>query len=72
MPTPNKKKKSVNCPCGAESVELTRDEDGDWTGKCGDCGRDLGRVATRVEMEADRSFFSTPPEPEKKKKLTEW
>lgn len=67
MPTSSKKKKSVKCPCGVEDVELTRDEDGDWIGSCGDCGRNLGRIATRVELDGDRKFFETPATPPKKK-----
>jgi len=68
MATASKKKKSVKCPCGVEDVELIRDDDGDWEGKCPDCGRNLGRVATRAEVNQDTTFFSTPLEPEKKKK----
>lgn len=63
-----KVKKTVLCPCGEKDVELERDEDGDWTGFCGKCGRNLGRAATRVEFKADETFFATPPAPPKKEK----
>lgn len=74
MPTPpNKKKKLINCPCGAKDVELTRDDDGDWEGKCGECGRNLGPRVTRAEALSDVEFFSKPPEPDKpKKKESVW
>ena len=69
MPNPpSKKKKLVNCPCGAKDVELIRDDDGDWDGRCGECGRNLGRAATRAELTSDISFLNAPPEPEKKTK----
>jgi hypothetical protein len=61
-------KKVVKCPCGQEDVELERDEDGDWIGSCGKCGRNLGRAATRAEAQSDITYFNTPAEPEKKKK----
>jgi hypothetical protein len=65
MANPNKKKKLVLCPCGKADVELERDEDGDWNGFCGDCGRNLGRVHTKKEVAEDMAFT---PEPEKRKK----
>lgn len=65
MPPTSKKKKSVKCPCGVEDVELTRDEDGDWVGSCSDCGRNLGRAATRAEAQQDTTYFSTPAAPAK-------
>lgn len=58
-------KKTVVCPCGERDVELLRDEDGDWTGFCSKCGRNLGRVETKREVAADLAFS---PEPEKKRK----
>lgn len=69
MPAPsNKKKKLIDCPCGAKDVELTRDDEGDLVGSCPECGRNLGRSATRAEVASDVNFFNTPKEPEKKKK----
>lgn len=70
MPEPksNKRKKVVDCPCGAKDVELVRDDDGDWQGGCSECGRNLGRAATRAEVTADTSFFGKPAEPPKKEK----
>lgn len=64
----NKKKKAIDCPCGAKGIELTRDDDGDWEGSCTDCGRNLGRVATRAEVASDVDFFRKPPEPPKREK----
>lgn len=63
-----KVKKTVLCPCGEKDQELERDEDGDWVGFCGKCGRNLGRSATRAELAGDQAFFNKPPEPEKKAK----
>lgn len=69
---PSKKKKLINCPCGAKDVELTRDDDGDWEGTCGECGRNLGRVATRAEVASDVDFLRTPATPAKKEKKSIW
>jgi hypothetical protein len=67
MPNPpSKKKKLIPCPCGAKDIELARDEDGDWTGFCGECGRNLGRIETKKEVAADVAWSPEPPKKEKK------
>ena len=67
MPAPSSRiKKLVPCPCGAKDIELIRDEDGDWTGFCSTCGRNLGRVETKREVAADVAWTPEPAKKEKK------
>jgi len=61
-----KVKKLVLCPCGEKDQELERDEDGDWIGFCNKCGRNLGRVHTRRELQDDLAFQAPLPKKEKK------